>query len=116
MLEQRHRYSLRLRRQNDEVKEYRRSGENVVNADKSEDVFTDTKVDTLDPVVGGAGIQRNLRPLLRNMYMKYPTTESENINHKTRGRPMHSSEVRIKDFGLIDNLPDEAQSRLEYSR
>ena len=114
MLEQRHRYSLRLRRQNDEVKEYRRSGDYVVNTDKSDDVFTDTKVDTLDPVVGGAGIQHNLRPLLRNMYMKYPTRESENINLQTRGRPMHSSEVRIKDFGLIDKIPDE--SRLEYSR
>ena len=114
MLEQRYRYSLRLRRQNYEVKEYRRSGDYVVNTDNSDDVFTDTKVDTLDPVVGGAGIQHNLRPLLRNMYMKYPTRESGNINHQTRGRPVQSSEVRIKDFGLIDKISDE--SRLEYSR
>ena len=114
MLEPRHRYSLRLRRQNDEVKEYRRGVDYVVNTDESDNVFNDTKVDTLDSVVGGAGIQHNLRPLLRNMYMKYPTRDSENLKYQRRGRPMQRSEVMIKDFGLIDNIPDEP--RLEYSR
>ena len=98
MLEPRHRYSVRLRRRKDEVREYRRSGNFVVTGDKSED----TKVATLDPVVGDTGMQHNLRPLLRNIYMK---RESGDMKYPV---DMHRRQVRLKHFGLIDKIQDES--------
>ena len=98
MLEPRHRYSVRLRRRKDEVREYRRSGNFVVTGDKNED----TKVATLDPVVGDTGMQHNLRPLLRNIYMK---RESGDMKYPV---DMHRRQVRLKHFGLIDTIQDES--------
>ena len=96
MSEARHRYSIRLRRKDDEGKKQRKDGNFVIESDNCED----TKVATLDPVVGGTGMQHNLRPLLRNIYMK---RESEKMKYPV---DMHSSHGRIKHFGLIDRLSE----------
>ena len=105
MLESRNRYSVRLRGKKYEVKEHRRSANIVMNDDRSED----TKVATLDPVVGGTGMQHNLRPLLRDIYMK---RESEKMKYPV---DRHSSHGRIKHCGLIDRL-SETESTGESSR
>ena len=105
MLESRNRYSVRLRGKKYEVKDHRRSANIVMNDDRSED----TKVATLDPVVGGTGMQHNLRPLLRDIYMK---RESEKMKYPV---DMHSSHGRIKHCGLIDRL-SETESTGESSR
>ena len=105
MSEVQHRYSIRLRRKGNEGKEQRRSGNFVINSDKSEN----TKVATLDPVVGGTGMQHNLRPLLRDIYMK---RESEKMKYPV---DRHSSHGRIKHCGLIDRL-SETESTGESSR
>ena len=101
MLESRNRYSVRLRGKKYEVKEHRRSGNIVMNNDRSED----TKVATLDPVVGGTGMQHHLRPLLRDIYMK---RESEKMKYPV---DRHSSHGRIKHCGLIDRLSSGESSR-----
>ena len=57
----------------------------------------DTKVGTLDPVVGDTDMQHKLRPLLRNIYMKREHEDTRNARHD-----------RIKHFGMIDDIPDES--------
>ena len=96
MSESRNRYSVRLRGKKYEVKDHRRSANIVMNNDRSED----TKVATLDPIVGGTGMQHNLRPLLRDIYMK---RESEKMKYPA---DMHSSHGRIKHCGLVDKISD----------
>ena len=60
----------------------------------TDDKCEDTKVDTLDPVVGDTDMQHNLRPLLRNIYMRREHEDTRN--------------GRIKHFGMIDDIPDES--------
>ena len=68
----------------------------------TDDEREDTKVDTLDPVVGDTGMQHNLRPLLRNIYMK---RESGDMKYQV---DMHRRQVWLKHFGLIDTIQDES--------
>ena len=96
MLESRNRYSVRLRGKKYEVKEHRRSANIVMNDDRSED----TKVATLDPVVGGTGMQHNLRPLLRDIYMK---RESEKMKYPV---DMNNSHGGIKHCGPVEKISD----------
>ena len=60
----------------------------------TDDKREDTKVDTLDPVVGDTDMQHKLRPLLRNIYMRREHEDTRN--------------GRIKHFGMIDKIPDES--------
>ena len=83
--------SIRLRKRRDEVKQQfvknRRSGDfgyrlgtnsdAVDNTDNTDDVLTNSKVDTLDPRPAAGGIQHNLRPLLRSKYIQSPIIGTE---------------------------------------
>ena len=114
--------SIRLRKRRDEVKQQfvknRRSGDfgyrlgrdAVDNTDNTDDVLTNSKVDTLDAGSAAGSIQHNLRPLLRSKYKHSPMSDTEEYlgsvwGRRGRDRGDGGGGVKIKHFGLIDMPP-----------
>ena len=122
--------SIRLRKRQDHVKQQflknRRSGdfgyslsiEGEDTIDNTDDVLTNTKDATLDPGPV-AGIQHNLRPLLRNKYRQHPLSDTEESvgsvwgNRRLR-RGGHPGGVMITDFGMIDQPGESPFSGKRY--
>ena len=130
--------SIRLRKRRDEVKQnfeknrisgefvYRLSSDAVDNTDNTDDVLTNTKVDTLDPGPAAGGIQHNLRPLLRSKYIQSPLSGTEECLGSvwgTGGRGGEDGgrgglgEGKIKHVGMIDQPPKvESKSSDQYDK
>jgi hypothetical protein len=86
---------------------YSLSSDAVDNTDNTDDVLTNSKVDTLDPGPEAGGIQHNLRPLLRNKYMMFPLSDTEEYLGSGWGTGSRGGGVMIKHFGMIDQPPEE---------
>ena len=110
--------SIRLRKRKNEVNkkflESRRSGDFGYSQNNSAVHITNDgqSVDTLDPGPASAGIQHNLRPLLRKKYREYPLSDREEDMGRQwgegRGRRADQARgVKITDFGMIDQPPVE---------
>ena len=109
--------SIRLKKRRDEVKKQflnnRRSGDFGYSHSNSAVNNTNDgqSVDTLDPGPASAGIQHNLRPLLRKKYREDPLSDSEEYTGRRcregRRRAIQTGGIKITDFGMIDQPPVE---------
>ena len=109
MLQPQSSFLIRSKKRKDEAKQRfsknRHSGDFPKISTTINDNLINTKVDTLDPVVGGSGIQHNLRPLLRNIYLGTEKMEDTLMDTERISRASKTRDIRITDFGLIDSTP-----------